>query len=113
MFQFVVPDLVFLGDIGQAARVWLPCGLVCLNGGQQFRRKLLDVCTGGYIDAPAQAQHFGIPVDLNDFGLGGPVIDVILGQGSEGAQATTQGDDHIGFGNGSHGSLGTTVADGA
>ncbi len=58
-----------------------------------------------------EAEHLGVGVDLDDPGIGGPVVHVVLGQGAERAEPGAEGEHDIGAGDELHGGLGALIAE--
>ena len=57
-----------------------------------------------------QTEHLVVGIDLDDLGVLGPIVHVVLGQGAERAEAGSQRQDDVGLGDQLHGSLGALVA---
>ena len=106
--------IALVGPFGQLffPRVFLGLDLGCALGfggiaGQGFVGPLGDQGFGnGFGIAMNANRNFlhqpevrVIGFDLNDLGIFGPIVHAMLGQGSKGAHARTEGNDHVGLRN--------------
>ena len=107
------PGALGLGDGGEARRVRLLRSLFGDEPVEDRLRRRLGVADDAHLEGPDAAELLVVDVDLHDLGALGEVVETVLRQRPEAAEAGAQRKDAVRLGEQAHGGLGALVADGS
>ena len=97
------PRALFRGDdLGSIGVVRAGRERLAAKAREKSARRRFGVAADAYRDSLHQTQHFGIGIDLNDFRVFRPVVDIVLRQGSERSQPRSKGEHDVGLGDELH-----------